>query len=65
MRAKNGEQPDLAGTIHYALTLWPPLTRYVDNGRTEIDKNEAERVLRVVTLVGFCKAISQLTRLLA
>ena len=36
--------------IRYALTLWPALTRYCDDGRLEIDNNPAERALRAVTL---------------
>jgi transposase len=36
--------------IRYALTLWPALTRYCDDGRLEIDNNAAERALRAVTL---------------
>ena len=40
----------LGGAIHYALKLWPALTRYVDDGRIEIDNNAAERALRSVAL---------------
>jgi hypothetical protein len=40
----------LAEAIRYALTRWPALTRYRDDGRLEIDKNAAERALRVVAL---------------
>jgi hypothetical protein len=36
--------------VGYALTLWPALTRYCDDGRLEIDNNAAERALRAVTL---------------
>ncbi|MBC2771201.1 IS66 family transposase [Pusillimonas sp. 7-48] len=41
---------DLAGAIRYALTRWAALTRYVDDGRIDIDNNAAERALRVVAL---------------
>jgi hypothetical protein len=41
---------DTTVAIRYALTLWPALTRYCDNGRLEIDNNAAERSLRAVTL---------------
>ena len=41
---------DLAGAIGYALTRWTALTRYVDDGRIEIDNNAAERALRGVAL---------------
>ena len=40
----------LAGAIRYALSRWPALTRYVDDGRIEIDNNAAERAQRVVAL---------------
>lgn len=40
----------LAGAIHYALARWAALTRYVDDGRIEIDNNPAERALRAVAL---------------
>lgn len=40
----------LAGAIRYALARWAALTRYVDDGRIEIDNNAAERALRVVAL---------------
>lgn len=39
-----------AGAIRYALTRWRALTRYVDDGRLEIDNNTAERALRAVAL---------------
>jgi transposase len=41
---------DTTAAIRYALTLWPALTRYCDDGGLEIDNNAAERALRVVTL---------------
>ncbi|HEY0296245.1 MAG TPA: transposase, partial [Bordetella sp.] len=40
----------LAEAIRYALARWAALTRYVDDGRIEIDNNAAERALRVVAL---------------
>ena len=40
----------LAWAIQYALTRWPALTRYRDDGRLEIDNNAAERSLRAVAL---------------
>ena len=39
---------ETAGAIHYALTLWPQMVRYVDDGRIEIDNPAAERSLRGV-----------------
>jgi hypothetical protein len=41
---------DTAAAILYALKLWPALTRYADDGRTEIDNSAAERALRGVAL---------------
>jgi transposase len=41
---------DLAAAIAYALTRWTALTRFVDDGRIEIDNNAAERALRCVAL---------------
>ncbi len=34
----------------YSLTRWRVLTRYLDDGRIEIDNNAAERALRGVSL---------------
>ena len=44
--AKSG----IAAAIGYSLTRWKALTRYVDDGRIEIDNNAAERALRGVSL---------------
>jgi len=41
---------DTAAAILYALKLWPALTRYVDDGRIEIDNSAAERALRGIAL---------------
>jgi transposase len=41
---------ETAGAIHYALSRWPALVRYCDDGHIEIDNNAAERALRVVAL---------------
>lgn len=38
------------GAIGYALNQWQALTRYLDDGRIEIDNNAAERALRGVAL---------------
>jgi transposase len=40
----------LAEAIRYATMRWPALTRYVGDGRIEIDNNAAERALRTVAL---------------
>jgi hypothetical protein len=47
---KLSRKSDTTAPIRYALTLWPALTRYCDDGRLEIDNNAAERALRAVTL---------------
>jgi transposase len=47
---KLSRKSDTTATIRYALTLWPALTRYCDDGCLEIDNNAAERALRAVTL---------------
>ena len=44
------QRSTLAGVIRYALTWWPALTRYRDDGRIKIDNNAAERALRGVAL---------------
>lgn len=41
---------DIAQAIGYSLGRWAALTRYVDDGRLEIDNNAAERALRGVSL---------------
>jgi transposase len=40
----------LAGAIQYTLTRWTALTRYVEDGRIEIDNNAAERAIRALVL---------------
>lgn len=44
------KKSEIAGAIRYALARWTALTRYVRDGRIEIDNNTAERALRVVAL---------------
>ena len=41
---------ETALAIRYALSRWTALTRYIDDGRVEIDNNAAERSLRAVCL---------------
>jgi transposase len=48
--AKLSRKSDTAAAIRYALSRWPALTRYADDGQLEIDNNTAERALRVVAL---------------
>jgi hypothetical protein len=40
----------LAGAIRYALTRWTELTRYLGDGRLEIDNTIAERALRAIAI---------------
>lgn len=40
----------LAGAIQYTLARWAALTRYIEDGRIEIDNNAAERAIRALVL---------------
>jgi transposase len=48
--AQVSKKSDLAEATRYALTRWIVLTRFIDDGRIEIDNNAAERALRCVAL---------------
>ena len=48
--AKLAPKSDLAGAIRYVLAHWQALTRYLDDGRLEIDNNLAENALRPIAL---------------
>jgi transposase len=48
--SKLSKKSELAVAIRYALSRWPALTRFRDDGRLEIDNNTAERALRAVAL---------------
>jgi transposase len=50
MLARLSRKSDTALAIRYALARWRALTRYLDNGRIEIDNSAAERALRAVAL---------------
>lgn len=41
---------EIAGAVGYSLARWRALTRYLEDGRIEIDNNCAERALRGVSL---------------
>lgn len=47
---KLSAKSDLAAAVQYALSRWPALTRFYDDGTIEIDNNAAERALRAVAL---------------
>jgi transposase len=38
----------LAEAIRYALARWPALTRFLDDGRIELDNNPVERAIRPI-----------------
>jgi len=40
----------IAEAIRYALTRWDGLTRFIDDGRVEIDSNAVERAIRPIAL---------------
>jgi transposase len=41
----------LADAIRYALTRWDGLTRFLDDGRIELDNNSVERTIRPLALI--------------
>jgi cysteine synthase len=45
---KESKKSSLAKAIHYSLSRWDALTRYVDDGLLEIDNNTVEREIRPV-----------------
>jgi transposase len=47
---KVSTKSELARAARYSLVRWPALTRYVDDGRIEIDNSAAERAIRGVAL---------------
>jgi len=47
---KLSRKSDTAAAIHYALSLWNAMVRYLDDGRIEIDNSAAERALRGVAV---------------
>jgi hypothetical protein len=48
--AKLSRNRDLAKAINYMLRRWPAFTRFLDDGRTCLSNNAAERALRCVPL---------------
>jgi transposase len=49
LRTISAKSP-LAGAIHYTLVRWTALTRFIDDGRIELDNNTAERAIRPLVL---------------
>src|SRR3954464_13551505 len=53
LRAKLGlisQKGKLADAIRYALSRWKGLTRFIDDGRVELDNNAVERAIRPIAL---------------
>ena len=50
LASKLSGKSELAGAIRYARGRWEALTRYLDDGRLEIDNNAAERAIRRLAL---------------
>src|ERR1700730_7307545 len=53
LQAKLGlisQRGKLAEAIRYALSRWAGLTRFIDDGRIELDNNAVERAIRPITL---------------
>ncbi len=48
--AQASRKSALAEAIRYATTRWDGLTRFLDNGRIEIDSNTVERAIRPIAL---------------
>ena len=44
------QKTKLAKAIHYALSRWEGLTRFIDDGRIELDNNTVERSIRPIAL---------------
>lgn len=44
------QKATIAGAIRYALGRWQGLTRFIDDGRVEIDSNTVERAIRPIAL---------------
>ena len=49
-RPKLSGKSELAAAMRYAFSRWAALTRYLDDGRLEIDNNAAERAIRPLAL---------------
>ena len=49
-RATMSRHNDVAKAMNYMLKRWDAFTRFLDDGRIEIDNNAAERALRGVAL---------------
>ncbi len=47
---KLSPRSEMAKALRYGVKLWPALTRYLDDGRLEIDNGVAERALRGVAV---------------
>jgi transposase len=53
----------LAGAIRYTLARWPALTRFLDDGRIELDNNPVERAIRpIAKLESLCNPSSSVCK---
>ena len=53
------QKTKLAEAIRYALSRWEGLTRFLDDGRIEIDSNVVERSIRPIAMTdSFCTPFS-------
>jgi transposase len=53
----------LAEAIRYALARWPALTRFLDDGRVELDNNTVERAIRpIAKLESLCNPSSSVCK---
>jgi len=51
----------LADAIRYAVSRWPALCHFLDDGRTELDNNSVERAIRPVAMTeSFCTPYSSI-----
>lgn len=49
-RLSSAKRPSIADAIRYALSRWQGLTRFIDDGRIELDNNTVERSIRGINL---------------
>jgi transposase len=49
-RRRVSSKSALGKALHYALSRWSPLSRFIDDGRLSIDNNLAERLLRGIAI---------------
>src|SRR6202035_1341742 len=50
VRLRHLARPRIAEAIRYTLARWPSLTRFLEDGRIELDNNTVERAIRPIAL---------------